>query len=87
MNWYAKVIDVLNIEQDWKSVVFKIAKEHPKSVFMACDLKESQDWWKDVKQLIINDRFIDAVKLYRSKTGLSLKESKYACDQIKAERI
>lgn len=47
------------------------------------DIDGNSDWLKNIQNLINQNQFLQAVKLYKDATGLGLKESKDACDKMR----
>jgi ribosomal protein L7/L12 len=83
-NYFKDVIGVLTVEQDWKGLVVEIAKNHPAAVVNAAEaLAEIDEPWKaEARSLFANGYKVDAIKLWRLKTGLGLKEAKAAVEAL-----
>ena len=85
-NYHKKAIDVLDSGIDRGEVLVDIAKHNPASVVKAAErlgFDFSEPWLEDVK-VLARTRKIDAIKIYRKKTGLGLKESKEAVEALMA---
>ena len=83
-------------DYDYKSIIFEIAKSNPYALIMAhnsCKLQKVYSdeeqflYIKNVKKLIGEDKFIQAIKLVREVTKCGLKEAKEFCDKIKYQDI
>ena len=93
-----KVIDKLNDieEPDWEEgverivrnthshayIIGLIAEVHPKFLYAVA---QGGDWINEVRHLIKKEKHIAAIKLYRDRSGIGLKEAKQACDKIRDE--
>lgn len=87
MNYYKKAIEIITDgekEINWYNICVEIAKNNPKKLVDAyTEVYESENkWMKDVKNLIKEQRNIQAIKLYREKTGTDLRTAKEAVDDI-----
>lgn len=87
-NWYARAIDQLEKIGDGFSASNKLreiavdyAKRHPKAFFEAAIYGPDRKWEKECIDLVKSDRLASAIKLRRDKTGESLKDAKFWCDQ------
>lgn len=84
-NNYAAAMDVITDEaMNFKALVIEIAKHHPAAVLFAHGTLKGPSWQMEAEELIRADKFIDAIRLCRVRTGSGLKEAKDACDVIKA---
>jgi ribosomal protein L7/L12 len=84
----SNILSVINNPQtDYKKIAMEVAKEHP-MIFLKCagfnpekpaefamDALE-----KEIYGLLKSDLLIDAIKIYRAKTGMGLKEAKDAVE-------
>ena len=73
---YAMAIDVLKCELDWRSLVFEIAKANPHALVQAATelgWQPPQNWQDECRSLLQEGQKIEAIKLYRSRTGTTLK--------------
>lgn len=89
MNHYAKAINYLRHDLDWRSLCFELASSHPKAF---CDAIEktssppltpaalSKEIVKTLDGLICNK--IKAIKRYRGLTGCGLGEAKHGVEEI-----
>ena len=71
MNYHKKAIDLLKGEFDWRNLCFSIAATNPKAFIDAVE-RMGVNWNKLFQGLTK----IEAIKLYREKTGASLKDAK-----------
>lgn len=87
-NYYAEAIDILtSTSMEYRKVIFEIAKSHP-AIFVKAYKKAYPDiglTLKDYAALIHDNQPIAAIKLYRERTGLGLKESKEFIDKLRAK--
>ena len=85
------VIDEIRKNQDWEvvsSLITHLAKNHTQ-VLMDSYEKVTNHLFNLDRELIFficNNRKIDAVRLYRKKTGCSLRVAKEYCDKLQEER-
>jgi ribosomal protein L7/L12 len=82
---YAEAIDALEKIQQLdcaRIILVEIAKLHPSAVVKAYEKLHKRLWLKDVIDLLKSKKKIDAIKLYREKTGVGLKEAKVAVDAL-----
>lgn len=87
MNHYPDVIDVLlNDGTDFRAIVVAISKKHPKLILDS--LPETKDsLWKNEVDIFLRDgMYVSAIKLWREKTGSTLKDVKDAVDKRAAEK-
>lgn len=85
--YYQKAINVLmNENVDYKKIVIALAQINPKLFIRLIDdpnvFKPVEQWHRDVKQFIIADKKVEAIKRIREKTGFGLKESKDISDHL-----
>lgn len=82
---YARVIEELAKDQNWRSIVFSIAQFAPAAVLRALDEVEKQndpDYVKQCRDLVRSGPKIDAIKLWRNNTGSGLQEAKDAVEAL-----
>jgi ribosomal protein L7/L12 len=87
MNHYAEVIEILTTPDiDFRAIAIEFGKRHPKMFMDAAKLaqvgqtKGRDSWeWKVIPALKA-DRKIEAIKICRNETGMSLKEAKDAVE-------
>jgi len=79
MNYYAQAIEICSTEQNWKEMIIKIAKKHPKIVV---DSAYSNLWKIKGKQIRDEQSKIEAIKYCRSMTGMGLKEAKESVEDL-----
>lgn len=93
VNWYARALDVLAQDRndcDSDKIVLEVAKRNPsvlvKAIEAICqrEREESAPWRKEFSELVRQEQMVRAVKLYREKTGSTLKEAKEAHDNERA---
>ena len=89
-NWYAQAIDQLERIGDGfsdskklREIAVDYAKRHPKAFFQAASYGSERKWEKQCIELVNAGNLVNAIKLRREKTGESLKDAKYWCDQHK----
>ncbi len=84
-NNYAKAIDIVANDCDWKALVLEIAKIAPSVIVKAADAVKNSPWQKQVTPLL--DDKVAAIRLCRELTGMSLMDAKSAVERmIDAER-
>jgi len=81
MNHYAKVIELIAVEQNWKDIVIQIAKKHPKIVADAV-YSVSTDWKTQAAAFMADGEKVKAIKLCRSMTGMALLEARDAVESL-----
>jgi len=84
MNYYAAAIDELFKEHDWQKVAMDYAKKHQADFLRACN--GSADKFKTVRELIKAGNKIAAIKEFRAITGASLKDAKYAVEEMQEDQ-
>lgn len=87
---YPEVIKELELPQDWRSIVYAVARIAPTVVLRAIKLVRTDNpiepyYMGELKRLISQELFIQAIKYYREKTGVSLKEAKDFVDKLREE--
>ena len=89
VNWYARALDVLAQDCngcDRDKIVLEIAKRNPSVLVRAVEAiyqrerEEGAPWRKEFSEHVRRGKMVEAVKLYREKTGSLLKEAKEAHD-------
>ena len=79
MNYYAEAINIImSNRNDWQEIVVRIAQKHPKMVVEAA----KEDWKKEAEAIYRGGDKIGAIKLWRTMTGLGLKEAKDAVESL-----
>jgi len=98
-NYKKDAIEILKglSENNYKDIIFEIAKSNPYALIKVYNdkyhkIKKDSDeerfpYLKEIRNLISDGRFIQAIKLIRSETGCGLKEGKEFCDKIRYENI
>ncbi|HWT01147.1 MAG TPA: ribosomal protein L7/L12 [Pyrinomonadaceae bacterium] len=82
MNYYAQAISIItDSNTDFRKLVLEIAKSHPKIIV---DAVLKHGWQAEARLLIQAGQKIDAIRLCRNLTGLSLKEAKDAVEALVA---
>lgn len=88
MNYYAEVINIIANERDRAfDILVEIAKKNPASVmnaFRKLNLSEGAWRQKAIDSLKSNQK-IQAIKICRQGTGLSLKDAKSIIDNLQME--
>lgn len=81
-DYHKKAIDVLESlrEPDYRKVLVEIAKHRP-AVFVSAS-RCVNPWVKDCAELVNCGEKIQAIKLWRTNTGSSLKEAKEAVEDL-----
>ena len=80
MNYYARAIDIITKpETDFRALVIEIAKRHPKAV---CEVAVFEGWEQECLPLIRSEQKIQAIKVCRAMTGMSLEEAKDAVEAL-----
>jgi len=94
--YYKRAIDIaLEVDSDdnWDvipaNIIWYIAKNHPKILiesyeYLRYDYKNDRIV-SELVSLIKEDRFIQAIKIYREYTGLGLREAKDFCDNLREQ--
>ena len=86
MNYYAEAIEALtDPDIDFRRIVIDVAKHHPKIFLEATGRKFDHGWRREVDTLLRAEKKINAIKLWRSETGLGLKEAKDAVEARQRE--
>jgi len=82
-NYYKDVIDYLYFENDinYADIVCKIAASHPKIVMDAVKGLNQSGWKCEILSYRESGHKLSAIKLWREKTGLGLKETKEAVEE------
>ena len=73
---------------DWYQVVKELSVTCPNEVFNAMNMvKNGTSSFVDeqVRQLILDNKFVSAVKYFREEHGVGLKEAKDHCERIRAD--
>ena len=86
MNYYAKAMDIIGDPTiDFRKICVNIAKSHPSVLVKASPKNSTQlDAQQKVKDCLeASANVIEAIKLYRRLTGLSLREAKDFVDSIR----
>jgi ribosomal protein L7/L12 len=84
-NPYAKVIAELQKDQDWRTIVFSIAQFAPSAVLKAIKdigTKDEPAWKKECRDLVKAGERLMAIKLWREKENIGLKEAKDAVEAL-----
>jgi ribosomal protein L7/L12 len=81
MNYYEVAIDIISKDQDWRELVFEIAKKNPSAIVSAY-AKNKNLWQFEAKKLMDAGEKIKAIKYCRNETGFSLKEAKDAVEAL-----
>jgi len=81
MNYYAEAIDIITKDgTDFRALVLEIAKRRPKVVVDAANRPSSME--QEILAIAQSGRKLDAIKLWRQRTGDGLKEAKDAVDAL-----
>lgn len=85
INYYAQAIDIILLQTiEYKKIVGEIIKSNPAVFVKACrkiyPLETNEN--KEYIELLREGKKIQAIKLYRDKTGLSLRECKDFIDGL-----
>ena len=95
-NWYAEAVGIVRAPRsDWAEIALEIAKRNP-SVFVRAveaigrrEKAADNQWRGEFQRMVAGDggvkNMVAAVKLYREKTGMGLKEAKNAYDHARSE--
>ena len=97
-NWYAEAVGIVSAPRsDWAEIALEIAKRNPSVFVRAVEAVESRKqvaynpWESEFQSLVSGDgdikSMVAAIKLYREKTGASLKEAKSAYDKARSELL
>lgn len=88
MNYYSEAIELLEAlrfmpSENVRKILVEITRKHPKHIIQAASLAGVIDGFKaEAKALRDDGKKIAAIKLWRSKTGASLKDAKEAVDSL-----
>lgn len=89
MNYYAKAINYLQQDLDWRSLCFELASSYPKAFCDAVEKTSSPPLTPTALNTEISKVLdgsvgnkIKAIKLYRELTGCGLGEAKYEVEEI-----
>jgi ribosomal protein L7/L12 len=82
-NYYSQAIQVLaDSNTDFRAIAYEIAKANPKALAQAAERIKGVDWASQCIPLMRAGQKIEAIKLCRSLTGMSLIEAKNAVEAI-----
>jgi len=82
-NKYAEVIDVISDQSnDWRAIVIEAAKIAPSVISRAASNAKHGPWQKQAKALLAAGEKLEAIKLCRNMTGMTLKDAKEACEAL-----
>ena len=86
VNWYARAMELMVQGCDSAEVILEVAKRHPSVLVRSIEAidqrkrEASEPWRQEFSELVRNRQVVKAIKLYREKTGIPLKEAKEAYD-------
>ena len=94
--WYAEAVGIVSAHRsDWAEIAIEIAQRNPSVFVRAVDAielrKQAADnpWQGEFQRMVAGDgstrNMVAAIKLYREKTGMGLKEAKNAYDKARSE--
>lgn len=84
-NPYARVIEELQKNQNWRGIVFSVARFAPSAILRAIaeEAKQNEpEWVKQCRNLVRAGQKIEAIKIWRAQTDAGLKEAKDAVEAL-----
>ena len=75
-----EVIEIVPVDLDCRPIVEKLAAQYPSIYWELIDPENG--WRSDCRRMYRNNRLIDAIKLWRAKTGDDLRTSKEAVERM-----
>ena len=94
--WYAEAVGIVSAHRsDWAEIAIEIAQRNPSVFVRAVEAIESRKqvadnpWQGEFQRMVAGDggarNMVAAIKLYREKTGATLKVAKKAFDDARSE--
>ena len=78
MSAHKAVIELLEKDHDWRSIVFKLAQSHPTAVVRAM----APPWQKEALQWLAAGKKFEAIKACRNATGMTLIDAKATVEAL-----
>lgn len=84
MSVHSQVVEIIFHDNfNARNIVLELAKQHPTIFLKLCGVKPEIALDKEVQRLYANGGgYVSAIKFYREKTGIGLKEAKDKVDVI-----